>query len=97
VELTQDEREKMVADLRRMFPEYNRVDFDPARQFSMADLCRIWGCSPTTVTRRARKARDAGTMKIIENVRYPNGSIGLAFEFERGKEGPETGGPTQAA
>lgn len=97
MDVSQDEREKMIADLRRMFPQYERIDFDPERQFSMADLCRIWGCSPTTVTRRARKARDAGTMKIIENVRYPNGSIGLAFEFVRGAGEAKTGSPSRAA
>jgi hypothetical protein len=86
VDVTQDDREKMIADLRRMFPQYERIDFDPARQLSMTDLCKIWGCSATTATRRARKAQDAGLMRIIDNVHYPNGSIGLAFEFVNGEE-----------
>lgn len=86
MDVTPEEHAQLIADLHRVLPQYNQAEFDPTCQLSMADLCKAWRCTTTTASRRARKARDAGVMRIIENVRYPNGTTGLAFEFVQTEE-----------
>jgi len=79
VDITSEEREKLLGDLRQLRPDYVRTIYDPTSMLSAADLATAWNCAYNTALRRANKMVKAGQLRRIENVVFNNRTVGMAF------------------